>query len=165
MNSKFNNPYGLRLCAVALTAVLLAGCSSTGTRTTGQKSNDREISSAVMKGLNADPTFKYTDVQANVYAGTVQLTGFVETPEQRLRAAEVASHTRGAKQVINAIMIKPSLAGPAKIRDPLGNENGQVLVDTNSPPPQLRNLPAAGAATEPAGQGTSGSTSQGTNPK
>jgi|SRR6516162_1201317 hypothetical protein len=165
MKSKLLNPYGLRLFAAVLTAALLAGCSSSSTRSMGQKIGDRQVSRAVTKGLNADPTFKYNDVQANVYDGNVQLTGFVETPEQRLRAAEVASRTKGAKQVINEIMIKPKLAGPATIRDPLGNEDGQMLVDTNSPPALLRNLPASGAATEPAGQGTSGTSSQGTNPK
>jgi len=167
MNPKLRNLYGPRLCIAAVAAVLLTvtGCTSTGTRTEGQKTGDSEIAKGVKKGLAADPTFKYNDVVANVYDGNIQLTGFVETPEQRLRAAEIASHTRGARQVINSIMIKATPALPVAIRDPLGEEKNQILVDTNSPPPQLRNLPASGAATEPGGQGATDSTKEGSTPK
>jgi hyperosmotically inducible periplasmic protein len=143
MKIKFTNPNVIRLLALGLiTAATLTACSSTGSRTRGQKWSDREIAKDVKSRLGEDPTFKYDDVQAVVYDGSVQLTGFVETPEQRLRAAEVASHTRGAKQVINEIMIKATPTGPVTIRDPLGRETGHMLVDTNSTPPRLRNLPA-----------------------
>jgi hypothetical protein len=131
----------------------------------GQKMNDREITRRVNRGLSADPTFKYTDVEANVYDGNIQLSGFVETPEQRLRAAEIAAQTRGAKQVMNGIMIKPSPTGRVVIRDPLGEESGQALVDTNSPPPQLRNLPESAVPTQPPGQGAPDSTKEGSTPK
>jgi len=143
MKIKFTNPNVIRLCALGLiTAATLTACSSTGSRTTGQKWSDREVARGVKKSLSDDPTFKYEDVQANVYEGSVQLSGFVETPEQRIRAAEIASHTKGAKQIINQIMIKPTPTGPVTIRDPLGNETGHMLVDTNSTPPRLRNAPA-----------------------
>ncbi|HWI59741.1 MAG TPA: BON domain-containing protein [Bacillota bacterium] len=130
-----------RLGAVALvaTAIGLAGCK-TSDRTMGQKWNDHQIASSVEKGLKKDITFKYHDVTPIVHNGTVQLTGFVETPEQRLRAAEIAAQTKGARQVINDIMIKATPTGPVTIRDPLAKESGYLLVDTNSPPPRMRNL-------------------------
>jgi hyperosmotically inducible periplasmic protein len=127
------------LTLIAL-AVGLAGCKSSGDRTAGQKMSDRQLGRNVSKNLSNDPTFKYAHVHPNVYMGTVQLTGFVDTPEQRLRAAEIASTTKGTKQVINEIMIKPMATGPATIRDPLGRDTGRLLVDTNAPIPQMHNL-------------------------
>jgi len=141
----------LVLSAVGSFALVIAltACQSTSSRTTGQKMSDRSIAKDVKRSLSEDPTFKYDDVQANVYDGNVQLTGFVETPEQRLRAAECAAHTRGAKQIINEIMIKPTPTGPVTIRDPFGHQTGQLLVDTNSTPPHLRNFPSSGQENPP----------------
>lgn len=131
-----------RLSAVTLIALALglAGCKTSGDRTAGQKMSDRQLGRNVSRDLSRDQTFKFSGVKPNVYMGTVQLTGFVNTPEQRLRAAEIAASTKGSKQVINEIMIKPSATGPATIRDPLGRDTGRLLVDTNAPIPQMRNL-------------------------
>jgi hyperosmotically inducible periplasmic protein len=155
-----------RVAAVGFIAVGIgvAGCKSTGGRSTGQKMNDRSVARGVSHALAKDPTFKYSDVHANVYDGNIQLTGFVETTEQRLRAAELASHVQGAKQVINEIMIKPMATGPVTIRDPLGHETGRVLVDTNAPLPRMRNLTPSPAAGQQPEQGA-GSTPEETNPK
>jgi hypothetical protein len=139
----------IRLSVMTLLMVGIVGCSSSGPRNTGQKLSDRQVARTVKKNLSEDPTFKYDDVQANVYDGNVQLTGFVDTSEQRLRAAEIASRAKGAKQVINEIMIKPTPTGPVSIRDPLGHETGKILVDTNSAPPHLRNLPSSNTPVQP----------------
>jgi hyperosmotically inducible periplasmic protein len=132
-----------RLGALALIAgvIGLGGCKSSSTRTPGVKFSDDRVASKVHKELASDPTFKYSDVRANVYDGSVQLSGFVETPEQRFRAGETAANVRGVKQVINEIMIKPMPTGRATIRDPLGRETGRLLLDTNAPPPRMHNLP------------------------
>ena len=156
------NSTAIRWCMVGVVTAMLIGCSTTGPRNTGQKLSDRQVARAVKKSLSGDPTFKYDDVQANVYEGNVQLTGFVDTPEQRLRAAELASHAKGARQIINAIMIKPTPTGPVTIRDPLGRETGKVLVDTNSMPPRLRNLTPSNNQAQPI---EPNSANDGTNPK
>ncbi|HWH71887.1 MAG TPA: BON domain-containing protein, partial [Candidatus Sulfotelmatobacter sp.] len=100
--------------ALMVLAVGLAGCQSD--RSMGQKWNDHGVAKHVKKNLGDDPTFKYTDVKPIVYGSTVQLVGFVETPEQRLRAAEIASRSKGARQVVNHIMLKPVAPGPVAIR-------------------------------------------------
>ena len=114
------------------------GCQTNkgGDRTAGQIHNDKEIAKNVERQLEDAPTFKFPDVKPNVYKGSVQLTGFVETEEQRTRAAEIASHVPGVNQVINNVMIKYMPTGRgATIRDPLGHETGQLMLDTNAPPP------------------------------
>ena len=143
MKRKFSRSLVLSTVGAFALAIALTACQSTSSRTTGQKISDRSIARAVKKTLAEDPTFKYDDVQANVYDGNVQLTGFVETPEQRLRAAESAAHTKGAKQIINEIMIKPTPTGRVTIRDPFGHDSKDFMVDTNATPPRLRNLPSS----------------------
>ena len=131
------NKFLSRLQAVGLAALLIgiAGCSSTPDRTSGQVMNDRQTARRVKKELDNAPTYKYPDVKVNAYDGSVQLTGLAETESQRQSAAEVAASTRGVKQVINQIMIKPyTPAGRTTIRDPLGHETGRMLLDTNVPP-------------------------------
>jgi len=148
MNTTFTKL--MRASAVGLLAATigLAGCTSDSDRSFGQKFSDRQVASAVKKQLSSDPLFKYSDVEPIVHNGTVQLSGFVEKPEQRLRAAELASQAKGARQIINQLMIKPMPTGPAKIHDPLGQDSGRLLVDTNTPVPQMRNLPES--STQPA---------------
>lgn len=138
--------------------VVLAGCQSSPDRTSGQIRNDNQIAKAVKKNLANDSTYKYADVKPQVYGGTVQLTGFVNTPDQRLRAAELAAEAKGAKHVVNHILVKPTPTGPATIRDPLARETGYLLVPTNAPASQ------PGTAPQQPGQST-GSTGEGTNSK
>jgi hypothetical protein len=144
--------------AVGLIALTIgfAGCKTSGDRTATQKMSDNALSRSVKKGLADDPDFKYPDIHANVYEGTIQLSGFVNNEEQRLRAAEIASRVKGARQVINNVMIKPTPTGPVTIRDPLGRESGRLLVDTNSPPQILRNLPSSETAPQPSERGAGG---------
>jgi hypothetical protein len=167
MKITLRNPLVMRVLAVGSITVVLgvAGCSSTGTRTAGQKWSDRGIAKDVKSGLDDDPVFKYPDVHANVYEGTIQLTGFAQYPEQRYRAAEIAAHTKGATQVINQIMLRPTPTGPVTIRDPLGHETGRLLVDTNAMPPKMRNLqPTPGAPVQNV-EPTNPTTPESTNPK
>lgn len=151
--------------AVGLIALTIGvvGCKTSGDRTTAQSMSDSSLARSVKKGLANDPDFKYPEVRPNVYEGTVQLSGFVNNEEQRLRAAEIAANAKGARQVINNIMIKPTPTGPVTIRDPLGRESGRLLVDTNAPPRQLRNLPSSETAPQQPGPGAN-SPSEGTNP-
>ena len=147
---------------IALT-IGVAGCKTSGDRTATQKMSDSALSRSVKKGLANDPDFNYPEVHANVYEGTIQLSGFVNNEEQRLRAAEIAANTKGARQVINNVMIKPTPTGPVTIRDPLGRETGRLLVDTNSPPRPLRNLPSSETAPQQSGRGAN-SPNETTNP-
>ena len=144
MKFQIRNPYIVRafLISLMVTTVGLFGCSSSGSRTLGQKWSDSQVKRDVKKQLASDPLFKYPDVRADVHDGNVQLSGYVGTAEQRLRAAELASNTKGVRQVINHIMIQPTPTGPAKIHDPFGHDPDRLMVDTNAAPVHLRNLPS-----------------------
>jgi len=117
--------------ATALLALSMCftGCA-TNDRTSGQVINDTMIGHNVNHALNSDAVLKYPDVKVNAYNGTVQLTGFVDTDQQRARAAEIAAGVPGVTQVVNEITLKPTPTGRATIRDV--NPNAAPVV----PPPR-----------------------------
>jgi hypothetical protein len=95
---------------------LLAGLTACATwerdsdRTAGRVVDDRKITGYVEDELNREPTFKFDDVDVKTFAGVVQLSGFVNTEEQKQRAGQIAQNTPGVTQVINSIALKPHQA-------------------------------------------------------
>jgi hypothetical protein len=132
------------IAAMGLIALALGvnGCRSTPDRTATQVIADRQTARDVKKALAKAPVFKYPDVNATVYNGNVQLSGFVDSPAQRTQAAQIAATVKGVNQVINDLMIKPTPTGRATIRDPFsGMQTGRIMLDTNSPPSALPKAP------------------------
>jgi osmotically-inducible protein OsmY len=52
-----------------------------------------------------DPVVKGTQVEVQCLNGEVQLSGFVETPEAKQRAAEIAQTTSGVVNVHNNLLL------------------------------------------------------------
>lgn len=96
------------------------GCNSTGERTSGQVRSDRQVARAVKKELASDPSFTFSGVEPMVYEGTVQLTGFVNSPAERERAAELAAQASGAKQVFNYLRLKLAPTGMSQVNTNAG---------------------------------------------
>ncbi len=121
-----------RLMLVSGLGLFLVGVSAchNGDRPMGQAINDRMTEHDVHRALAKAPVYKFPDVRANVFDGNVQLTGYVETTQQRQEAAEIASRVQGVRQVVNDIMLKPTPTGRATIRE---GTNGRV--DEGNPPP------------------------------
>lgn len=96
--------------AAALAAVMiavLAACAPTSTReSTGEYIDDAAITTKVKAALAADPVAKASQVKVTTYKGTVQLSGFVDTPEAARRAAELAREVNGVKAVKNDTVVR-----------------------------------------------------------
>ncbi|MFL6549241.1 MAG: BON domain-containing protein [Povalibacter sp.] len=77
-------------------------------RSTGQAVDDTVIA-AKLKGTLAGQTGLGTasDVNVEVNSGVVELSGFVETADQKSKAAELARGVNGVKDVRNNIALKP----------------------------------------------------------
>lgn len=98
------------------TAALIVGCDQNRNvgaparepigRTTGQKVNDKEIGSRVKSALDDNTAYKFPDVKVNVYEGKVQLSGFVQTRDQKAKAEDVAKSLAGGASVENKITVK-----------------------------------------------------------
>jgi hyperosmotically inducible periplasmic protein len=87
---------------------ILTGCS-TGDRykqSTGEYIDDHGLSSHVKSALGEDTQYKYEDVNVVTFKGVVQLSGFVNTSDQKSRAGDIASKVNGVTEVKNNITIK-----------------------------------------------------------
>jgi hyperosmotically inducible protein len=96
--------------------LLITGCdqnrTATGSpspateRTAGQKVDDKTLGSRVKDALDASPAYKFPDVKVNVYNGKVQLSGFVQTRDQKTKAEDIAKATTTGATVENKITVK-----------------------------------------------------------
>ena len=100
---------GYLLVAASIVSVPLAfttGCAVTqGQETAGSYAKDKEIIAKIKASMYSDKLVKGTQVEVQSLNGVVQLSGFVDTPEARDRAAEIASSTKGVVQVYNNILL------------------------------------------------------------
>ena len=107
------NPWrtSLQLCALlTLGAGLVAGpsgCAGTPTKeSTGEFVDDSTITAKVKAAFIHDETVKAGAISVETFKGTVQLSGFVDTAEQRSMASQDASNVVGVKRVVNNLIVK-----------------------------------------------------------
>jgi hyperosmotically inducible protein len=89
-----------------LAVIAVAGCQTTTGRTAGTYVDDSRTTAAVKSKLVADRPANLTSVGVETVNGVTYLTGVVETPEQRLRAEQLAWDASGVRQVVNNIQVK-----------------------------------------------------------
>jgi hypothetical protein len=94
------------LAAIVLSAVTAAGCTTMTGRTAGATADDAKTTAAVKSKLVADRPANLTAVNVDTVNGTVYLTGAVETPDQRMRAEQLAWQTGGVRQVVNNLQVR-----------------------------------------------------------
>lgn len=68
--------------------------------------DDAAITAKVKALLLKDEGVKSLDVNVETYRGTVQLSGWVRSPEQMARAEQVAASVEGVKAVRNDLQVK-----------------------------------------------------------
>ena len=113
----------------AAAAVLgFTGCASyqsrdTGERSEGRRVDDSRITAQIKSDLNHEPVFKFNEVDVKTFNGVVQLSGFVNSEDQKRRAGEIAQGVGGVTQVQNAISLKPETPSPT----------GRTSFGTNNP--------------------------------
>jgi len=78
-------------------------------RTDGQYVDDKELVSKIKDSLNNSPEYKLDGVSVAAFNGTVQLSGLVNTPDQKDKAGDIAKNTAGVNDVVNAILVKEKL--------------------------------------------------------
>jgi hyperosmotically inducible protein len=92
--------------AVALGG-LTGGCASTPTSdSTGQYLDDTVITTKVKDALLADGAVKSSEISVQTVKGVVQLSGFVDTSDQKSAAGKDASAIHGVKDVHNNLIVK-----------------------------------------------------------
>lgn len=94
-----------RSIAIALTLTLsIAAC--TRTKTAAQPVDDAAVTAKVETAISQDPALKAMEIEVETDEGTVQLSGFVDTPGMIVRAGEIARQVSGVLAVQNNLMVK-----------------------------------------------------------
>ena len=107
MKNKINALCVVLCLGLSTAAVTFTGCAGNKyDRSTGQYVDDKSAGSRVRKALNDSPEYKFDDVNVDVFRGTVQLSGFVNTSAQKSQAADIAKGVEGVKDVQNNISVK-----------------------------------------------------------
>jgi osmotically-inducible protein OsmY len=83
----------------------LGGCANAGEKT-GAYLDDSWITSKVKSQMLADKTVKGTNITVNTTKGVVTLSGTAASPEESDKAAEIARHVEGVKEVENDIHVQ-----------------------------------------------------------
>jgi len=88
--------------------LLTAGCAGNRyERSTGESIDDTSTTARVKSALRGDSMYKYPDVDVTTFKGTVQLSGFVASGEQKDRATDIAKNVEGVREIKNNISVKP----------------------------------------------------------
>lgn len=77
-----------------------------GAAGTGQPEADQPLKIMVRSVLSENPGYKYEEVNVAASEDTVQLSGFVNTTEQKNRAGDLARAVPGVRNVLNNITVK-----------------------------------------------------------
>ena len=114
---KLRTMFVTSLLPVCSAALVFTGCDNDRTamgrprveteRTVGQKVDDKDLGGRVKNALDDNAAYKFPDVKVNVYNGIVQLSGFVQTREQKNKAEDIAKSMTGTGVVVeNKITVK-----------------------------------------------------------
>ena len=86
----------------------LTGCAgNSNTRSTGQYIDDKTTAHDVRSALGSNNLYKFDQVKVQVYRGSCQLSGFVPTEAQKMKAGEIAKGVQGVSSVENNITVRP----------------------------------------------------------
>jgi hypothetical protein len=97
---------GIMSCVSFLLMMALSGCQSITGKTAGQTMSDASISAAVQKKLTSDRFSNFTRIDVDTERGVVNLSGIVQTEEQRMRMGRLANEVAGVVKVNNNLQIQ-----------------------------------------------------------
>ena len=105
----FLKPLTLAALVVASIGLITftGGCAATSTSaSTGEFVDDSSITLKVKSAFVRDPAVSAMKVSVETFKGVVQLSGFVNTAEEKAQAGRVAAAVKGVTDVKNNIVIK-----------------------------------------------------------
>jgi osmotically-inducible protein OsmY len=98
--------YATLAVVIVLLTAFAAHAEDPVKRQTGEYIDDKLVTTKVKAALLNDPEVKGLQVNVETFNGVVQLSGFVDTPEQIPRATEVAKGVEGVKSVKNDLNLR-----------------------------------------------------------
>jgi osmotically-inducible protein OsmY len=95
----------------------LIGCQSMTGKTAGENVSDASISTAVQSKLTSDRVSNFTRVDVDTERGVVNLSGVVQSAEQKARASELARQVNGVKRVNNNLQVQDQPAKTGRLSE------------------------------------------------
>lgn len=95
----------------------LIGCQSMTGKTAGETISDGSISTAVQSKLTSDRVSNFTRVDVDTERGTVNLSGVVQSAEQKARASELTRQVNGVKKVNNNLQVQDQPGKTGKLSE------------------------------------------------
>ena len=96
----------LGLSAGAMVAGITGCAGDRYNRSTGEQIDDESVRVRVNDALHDNADYKFTGVNVAVFKGTVQLSGFVDTLDQKSKAVDLTKQVAGVKDVADSITVK-----------------------------------------------------------
>jgi hyperosmotically inducible protein len=97
---------GFVSAVMLVVTMAMVACASTRTqKSAGEQVDDSVTTGLVKSALIADPVTKAHQIDVEVFKGTVQLNGFVDSAASKERATEVAKGTKGVHTVHNNLTV------------------------------------------------------------
>jgi osmotically-inducible protein OsmY len=94
------------LTVLVLLTALTAGCQTMTGKSAGQNVDDAKITTSVKTKLVGDKVANLTRVDVDTNNGVVSLNGVVATPEQKVRAEQLAMEASGVRRVVNNLQVE-----------------------------------------------------------
>jgi osmotically-inducible protein OsmY len=95
------------LAAVLTFTMTLAACDAvSGRETAGQYVDDTTITTQVVAEIVKDPSLKKMQVSVETLEREVQLSGFVDSPQNVARAGDIARRVAGVRSVRNDLVVR-----------------------------------------------------------
>lgn len=98
----------LAIAAFAGATLLGTGCSvMRGQETAGSYVDDAGITTAIKAKFVEDKVVSASSISVETLNGTVQLSGFAKSAEEKSKAEQIARNTRNVRAVRNDIIVRP----------------------------------------------------------
>jgi hyperosmotically inducible periplasmic protein len=97
----------LKTLALLSLVVILAACAAfSGRESVGEYVDDAGITTSVKNEIFQDPKLKLFQIHVETFKNQVQLSGFVDSHNDAMRAEQIARNVSGVKEVRNNIIVR-----------------------------------------------------------
>ncbi len=101
----FVNIFKIILCTLLLASLM--SCAGTDTRqSTGQYVDDSAITAKVKAAIFDEDSLKSLQITVVTFKGDVQLSGFVDSSQNVIKAGQIAKNVAGVRSVKNDLVVK-----------------------------------------------------------
>ena len=96
----------LAVCVLVATPLIVSCAATSAQESTGEYIDDAAITAKVKNQLLQDKNVSGLQVTVETYQGRVQLSGFVSSQDEKIKAEKLARGVPGVRSVSNDLIVK-----------------------------------------------------------